>query len=183
MDERTTRIWFQWFWQPASKTLNDEKFSFDVFFNTNNTDILNNCLLGWIERCHLGRFLSVIMYRTGRERDTTPYTASFQLNHPRFDASAQHRALARRAFAPILNLQHFNIKLKFARHTVCGEEDSCFGSYKRPIRMSTTVYINSYRGHSFLIHLDFLEFKDFALSVWVFRLRISIIKLHWILIW
>lgn len=123
------------------------------------------------------------MYRQGHERDTTPYAASFQLNHPRFDASAQHRALARRAAGSILNLQILSTRSKLARYTVCGEEDSCFGSYKRPIRMSTTMYINSYRGHSFLIHLEFLEFKDFALSVWVFRRRISIIVLHWILIW
>lgn len=123
------------------------------------------------------------MYRAGSERDTTPYTASFQLNHPRFDASAQHRALARHATGSISDLQLNIIKFKLARETVCGEEDSCFGSYKRPIRMSTTMYINSYRGHSFLIHLDFLEFKDFALSVWVFGRRIFIIELHSVLIW
>lgn len=61
-----------------------------------------------------------------------------------------------------------SVEFRFLCNSHCGEVASCFGSYKRPIRMSTTVYIKSYRRHSFLVHLEFLEFKDFALSVWVF---------------
>lgn len=106
--------------------------------------------------------------RAGPESGTTPYAARFRLNPPRFDASAQHTALARSPHKNNFNFHPNSVEFRFPCNFVCGEVASCFGSYKGPIRMSTTVYIKSYRRHSFLVHLDFLEFKDFALSVWVF---------------
>lgn len=106
--------------------------------------------------------------RAGHESGTTPYAVRFRLNPPRFDASAQHTALARPPRNNDFKFYPNCVEFSFLCTSVCGEVASCFGSYKRPIRMSTTVYIKSYRRHSFLVHLDFLEFKDFTLSVWVF---------------
>lgn len=110
---------------------------------------------------------------TERGTDATlpPCAARFQLSNLRLDASAQHSALAQPSTKTDIDPPVSALRVSFLRGTDCGEEASRFVSYRRPIRMSTTLYINSYTWtwrHSFLIHLDFLEFKDFLLSVWVF---------------
>lgn len=68
-----------------------------------------------------------------------------------------------------INIQiYFPLLESYFPYSFCyGEEDSCFGLHKGQYACPRLriMYINSYRGHSFLVHLDFQEFKD---SVYLF---------------
>lgn len=68
-----------------------------------------------------------------------PLRDEFQLNHPQFDASAQHKAPAQSQRYYILEVIRWGIEFTFARSYIRGKEISSFGLDKRPIRMSTTL--------------------------------------------